>query len=267
MVPEVVEGRGHIAGAGHVADGGYGDAGGQLGGDFGHLLFAHAVDEEVGLAVHQDGAANGVGPVVVVGEAAQAGLDAADDEGDVLPQLTDAAGVDEGGPLGAQAGAAAGGVIVIIAVFLGGGVFVEHRVEVAGGHQHAQAGLAQPLEVDGGAPVGLGDDAHPPATLLQEAADDGRAEAGMVYIGVAADEEEVEAVPAALVHLGAGDGQEVAGHFVAPLSVSVMKKGCLIEQPLICQRCGPGVAVVVFAGKVRVMTSPAPPRRPWGWPL
>ena len=53
----------------------------------GHLddgVLAHAVQHEVGAGIEQDAALEGVGPVIVVGEAAQARLDAAQDDGDVL---------------------------------------------------------------------------------------------------------------------------------------------------------------------------------------
>ena len=50
---------------------------GQTAGAFQHGQLAHAVDEQVGLGIQQDGAAQAVGPKIIMGGAAQRGLDAA----------------------------------------------------------------------------------------------------------------------------------------------------------------------------------------------
>ena len=73
----VVAGRGVLgqeAGALHVGDLAHRRSGGQGLGDVGHGPLAHAVDEQVGLGVQQDRAADLILPVVVMGEAAEGGL-------------------------------------------------------------------------------------------------------------------------------------------------------------------------------------------------
>lgn len=87
-------------------------------------------------------------------------------------------------------------------------VTVDHRVHVAGRHAPEQIGLAQGLEGLGAGPVGLGDDAHAKALRLQHATDDGHAEARVIHIGIARDQNDVAAVPAELIHLRATHGQE-----------------------------------------------------------
>src|SRR5262249_9789581 len=57
-------------------------------------------------------------------------------------------------------------------------------------------------------PVGLRDDAHAKALCLEHAADDGHAEARMVHIRVAGDEDDVAAVPPERVHFAAAHRQE-----------------------------------------------------------
>ena len=44
---------------------------------------------------------------------------------------------------------------------------------------------------------------------VEDAADDGHAKAGMVHVGVAADVDKVALVPAARIHVGATDGEEL----------------------------------------------------------
>src|SRR6185369_1069662 len=78
-----------------------------------------------------------------------------------------------------------------------------HRVEVAGGDAEEEAGAAEAAEVVGGAPVGLRDQADAQAAALEEAGDEDGAEGGVVDVGVAADDDDVELGPAAgadLVH-------------------------------------------------------------------
>ena len=126
-----LEVAGAIRGACDVGDVLHGDAGGQ---GIGHLvngMLAHAVNEQVGVGIEQDGALERVAPVIVVCKAAQARLDAADDDGHMLEALADEVAVDAHGAVGAQTRLAAGRVGVGGAAFLVGGVVVDHRVHVA----------------------------------------------------------------------------------------------------------------------------------------
>jgi hypothetical protein len=143
-----------------------------------------------------------------VRDAAQAAFDAAQHDGHVLEGLAAALAVDDGRAVGPLAADVAGGVGVVAADLAVRRVAVDHRIHVAGRHAPEQVGLAQRLERLGALPVGLGDDAHAKALRLQHAADHGHAEAGVVHIGVAGDQDDVAAVPAQLLHLGAAHGQE-----------------------------------------------------------
>jgi hypothetical protein len=161
-----------------------------------------AVQQQVGPGVDQDRAAHLVGPVVVVGDAAQAGLDAADDDGHVGEGLAAAVGVHDRAAVGPQAGHPVGRVGVVGANPALAGVAVHHRVHVAAGHAPHQVGSAERGEGVDVAPVGLGDDADPEAVRLEQAADQGHAERRVVDVGVPGHEDDVTAVPAQLVHLG-----------------------------------------------------------------
>lgn len=63
-------------------------------------VFAHAVDEQVGLRVKNERAADLIVPVVVVRKAAQACLQSADDDGDIAEGLAAAVGVHDGRAVG-----------------------------------------------------------------------------------------------------------------------------------------------------------------------
>jgi hypothetical protein len=57
-------------------------------------------------------------------------------------------------------------------------------------------------------PIRLGDDADPEALRLEHTTDDGHAEAGVIDVGIAGDDDDVAAVPAERLHFGAAGRQE-----------------------------------------------------------
>jgi hypothetical protein len=97
------------------------------------------------------------------------------------------------------------------------------RIHVAGGDAEEQPRPAQGAKGVGTLPVGLADDAHAKALRLEQSPDQRHAEAGMVDVGVAGDENDVARIPAQRVHLGAGHGQE--GAPLVQTSVSAEKNG------------------------------------------
>ena len=191
---------GHLPG-GHLA---------HAAGDFADGLLPHAIDEEVGGAVGQDAGAQAVLPIVIVGQAAHGGFDAADDDRHVRPQALEYPGVNDGGIVGALPGAPAGRVGVVVADAAVGRVAVAHRVHRACGDAEEQARPPQLAEVaEVVLPVGLGDDGHLQPLGLQHPADDGRAEGGVVHVGVAAEQYHVQLVPSPQAHFLEGRGEPV----------------------------------------------------------
>ena len=61
-------------------------------------------------------------------------------------------------------------------------------------------------------PAGLGYDADAQSFCLEQSSDDGYAEGGVVDVGVAAEQDDVEVVPATEFHLAAGGGE--GGEFI-----------------------------------------------------
>ena len=166
------------------------------------------VDQQVGLRVDEHRAADLVRPVVVVGDAAQRGLDAADDDAGVLEGFPAALGVDDDGAIRSLAPGTAWRVRIVVADAAVRGVAVHHGVHVAAGDAEEQRRLAERLERIGTLPIRLCQDADAEALRLQQPADDRHAEARVVDIGVAGDQDDVAFVPAERVHLRPRHRQE-----------------------------------------------------------
>ena len=194
--------------------------------DIDNGAFGIAVQQQVGAAVQQDGAAHLVAPVIVVGDTPQAGLDTADHQGHVAIGLPQPLAVDDHCPVGAFVALVAGGVGIVVAPFAVGGVAVDHGVHIAGSDAEKQVGPAQHLEGLGAVPLGLGDDPHPEALGLQQATDHRHAETGVVHVGIAGDDNNVAAVPSQGVHLGPGHGQLGRGAKAFGPEFAVGEQGC-----------------------------------------
>jgi hypothetical protein len=137
----------HEGGAAQVADLVDRFAPGQAVGEFDQRALGVAEQQQVGLRMGQDGAAHLVRPVVVVGDAAQGRLDAADHQRHVGEGFAGALRIDDHGAVGAAVGRGAGRVGVVGADLAVRGVAVDHRIHVAGGDAEEQLGPAQALEV------------------------------------------------------------------------------------------------------------------------
>ena len=174
-------------------------------------VLAHAVHQAVRARGGQDGGHDLIAPVVVMGEAAQTGLDAADVDGHIGEGAAGEHGIDGHGAVGALAAHPARGVGVVVAALFGGGVVGDHRVDVARVDEHGVARTAHRNEIGFIPEIGLGEDGDAEARVLEHARDDRRAEGGVVDVGVARDEQEIAVIPAARLHVRPGDRQKI-GH-------------------------------------------------------
>ena len=170
--------------------------------------------QQVGLRIQQNGALELVRPVVVVRQTAQAGLDAADQDGNFRMCPADEVAVDHRGVVRSFAGHAAGGVGVGLTAVLAHGVMVDHGGHISARDEKAEARRAE--DVDGVflLPVRLGYDGDLVARGLQHAADDRVAEGGVIDVGVADHIDKVRLFPAKRAHLLRADRQKAAAHFV-----------------------------------------------------
>ena len=179
--------------------------------DLHHCPLGIAVKQDIGFGVGQDRTPHLVGPVVVMGDAAQRTFNAAEHDRHVAECLAAALRIDDYRPVGAPAALAMGCVAVVMAQTAVGRVAVDHGIHVAAGDAEEQGRPSERRERLGAVPVRLGDDADPESLRFQEAPDDGHAETRVVHIGVAGDQHDVAGVPAEQVHLLARHRQERRG--------------------------------------------------------
>ncbi len=159
-------------------------------GDLDGLDLAGAVDEDVGPRVEEDGAADVVAPVVVMGEAPERGLDAAEDDPRPLVELAEAVGVDDDGPVGHPRLERRVGVDGPLP--LERGVIDEHAVDRARGDAEEEARPAELDEILFPLPVGALDDADLVALGVEDAGDHPHGRQRVVGVGLAADEDDIE---------------------------------------------------------------------------
>jgi hypothetical protein len=106
----------------------------------------------------------------------------------------------------AQTGIAPGGVLVLRPRLAVGRILADHRIDGAAGDEEREPRPAErPKSLDVGR-VGPRYDADGVAEALEPAADERRAERRMVDVGVARDDNEVDAVLAASRQFSAGSG-------------------------------------------------------------
>ena len=188
-------------GAPHVRDLRHRRFGRQTAGDLHRGALPHAVHQQVGGRVKQDGAAHLVLPVVIVGEPPQRRLQPADDDGRIGKRLSGPVGVNDGGPVRPEAQLSAGAVQVLCPAALGHRIVSHHGVQIPAADQHAVPGLSHGAEGFGVTPVRLRQHRHPIALALQQPGNNGAAEAGMVNIAVCRYHQKVIVIPAPADHL------------------------------------------------------------------
>ena len=119
-------------------------------------------------------------------------------------------GIDRGGVVGPETGLAPGGVGIVAAQPLVGGVVVDHRVHIAGGDAEEESGLAQFLEIPQVIlPVGLRQNGHAQSLALQHTPDDRRPERGVIHIGVAVHNDDIHIVPPQVIQLFLGNWKKM----------------------------------------------------------
>ncbi|OPZ96672.1 MAG: hypothetical protein BWY71_01863 [Planctomycetes bacterium ADurb.Bin412] len=166
-------------------------------GDLQQLVFAHAVNQQVGPAVHQDGAAHLITPIIIMGQAAKTGFHPADDDRHSRVCLADQVAVDNCGPIRTQPGLTPGRIHILPALVFIGRIMAYHAIQVAPGYREKQTRLSQAGYVLQIAPVGLGDYTHPIAFGLHKPAQQGGSPGRVINIGITADYDYVQFIPAA----------------------------------------------------------------------
>ena len=150
----------------------------------GHFL-AHAVGDHIGRRIAKQALLQLVAPIIVVGNAAQRGLDASEDDGHIGIKFLQNFSIYDGGVFGAHVVTTVGTIGIFGAQTACGGVFVHHRVHASRGDAEEQSRAPEFLEVTKiTMPVGLGHDCHPIACCLKGTSDDGRTKRGVIDVGI-----------------------------------------------------------------------------------
>ena len=161
-----------------------------------HRFLAHAVDEKVCTRWLQNGGHEAVLPVVVVGEASEAGFDAANDDGHIGVEFFENACIDDGRIFGTEVMATVRGVSVFGTETFVGCVFVHHGVHGSRSNAKEEAWTTQFLEVSViSMPVRLWYNSHFQPFCLKNAADDSSRKRRMVNVCVAREEDNIEFIP------------------------------------------------------------------------
>ena len=176
--------------------------------DRGDLPLRIAVHQQIRFRVDQHRAAHLVRPIIEMRDAPQARLDAADHDGNALEGFANALRVDDDAAVRALAALPAGRVRIVAAHPAIGGVAIHHRIHVAAGDAEEQARRAERREIRGAVPIRLGDDADLESLRLEHAADDGHAEARMIHVGIAGDDDDVALRPSRARAISARRGRQ-----------------------------------------------------------
>ena len=165
-------------------------------------LFAHAVGNHVGAAVHEDARTQTILPVVIVGETSQGSFYASEHHGHVGVELFENLRVDDGGIFRSFVVASVGRVGILRAQPSCGGVLVHHRIHAPWRNAEEQPRSPQLREVAVVAvPIGLRYDGHMITRSFQYATDDSHTKRRVVNVCVTREENNVHVVPTTQLHL------------------------------------------------------------------
>ena len=184
-------------------------------------LVAHTVDKQVGTRSCQHRALQRIGPIVVVRKAAQRRLNATHNHRGMRKEVFENLGIGIDRSVGAEASLATRRIGVVGAEAYVGRIVVDHRVHSARSNGKEEAWLAEFLEVTQViAPIWLRHDGNTVALRLEDAAYDRRTKGGVVDVGIARKDDDIELVPATSLDLFHCCWQK---HIVAILFVEQVK--------------------------------------------
>ena len=167
-----------------------------------------AVDQHIGFGVNQHRSPDFLRPVIEMCDASQACFDSADNDGRVAVRLARALAVNDHRAVGTPGGFRVGRIGIVAPQPPVGGVAVDHGIHVSGGDAEQKSGPPQHPECIDAVPVRLGNDAHAESLRFEQPADDGHAEARMIDVRIASDEDDVAFIPAERIHLRTRHRQE-----------------------------------------------------------
>ena len=176
-------------------------------------MLAHAEHHAVRTRRFQNGRHDAVRPVIVVRKATQTRLDAAEINRRVRERAASEHGIDGNGAVGTLAAFTARRIRIVRAALFRRGVVRDHRIDVAAVDEHRVARTAHRQEITLVVEIRLTENGDLVARILQHARDNGCAERGVVYVGVARHEQEIAIVPSAFGHILLGNRKKSVHFF------------------------------------------------------
>ena len=168
-----------------------GDSGGESVRDLHNGALSHSVGNQIGPAVQKQGAFKTVGPVIIMRQPAQAGLDASQDNGRMPVDTADQIAVNDIRPVRPLPHEPAGRIGIGLSALSGYGIMVHHGIHVPGRDQKGKTRLPIYLDARRILPVRLGQNGHRIPVAFQHPSDNGRAKGWMIHIGVPDDVDKV----------------------------------------------------------------------------
>ena len=98
-------------------------------------MFSHAVRNQVRLRIQKDGSFQLVGPVIIMCQTAQTGLNPSNDDGGILIYRADQVAVNNRCVIRSFAHHAARCIGILLSAFLGNRIMVYHGIHVSGRYQ------------------------------------------------------------------------------------------------------------------------------------
>ena len=175
-------------------------------------MFRHAERDNVCPAGFQNAGHHRIAPIIIVCKTPQGGLQPTQHHRYIRVCLLCQACVYRSASVWPPACHTAGRILVARAAHLGHGIMSHHAVHIAAANEKAIARAAVFFHALAGVICRLADDANTPALLFQQARNDGRAERGVVYIGIAHHHHKIHILPAAGQHIGPADGKKLLVH-------------------------------------------------------
>ena len=139
----------------------------QISGDFEKRPLTHAENQHIGTAVHQHGTAHGIRPIIIMRHAAQAGLNATDDNGHIGIKFPQAVAIDYSRPLRTEAGLAARRIRILMTHLFRRGKLIEQGIHIPRRDKKPQPWFSQAVKIPGRMPVRLGNNPYFIAMLFE----------------------------------------------------------------------------------------------------
>lgn len=172
-----------------------------------HRLFTHSVNQQICRTINQNGRFQFVCPIIIMSQSSHRSLHAAYNHRHIGINIFQDARIHIGSIVGAETITAARSISIIVAKTTCRSVMVHHRIHHARSNAKKESWCTEFSKISQVvSPVRLWYDSHTITSRLQSSTNYSRAERGMIHIGVATHNDNIDFRPAEAFHLVEGDG-------------------------------------------------------------